>query len=143
MVSAFVFKKTLQFLCEITSGENLRENSIVKEFVATALFKPREVEKKTESGPIRRTYYETVTPHDKNYFWAVVDVLRQKSFSVYVFDGTRVAVARLILAAPIAAEERIEFLQLLLSVPEEQVESLKINIESDFNNLLIKLDEVV
>lgn len=139
MISAFVFQNKNQFLGEITSDENLLENLLVKKLVATALFVPREVEEKTSGGMLRSIYYEEVVPQDKNYFWAVVEALRQQGLSVYVFEGTRVAVARLILAASIAAEERAEFFRLLLSVPEEQIKPLKTAIEGDINNFKKKM----
>ncbi len=72
---------------------------------------------------------------DEGYFWAVIEELKNQGFVPYVFSGEKKEMTHLLLSAPLTNEERLEFFDKLVAVPESEVPELKKGIEKDLKQI--------
>lgn len=133
-MKSFVLNKSGEYFGDFAEGDDFSKNNLTQKLTKEILYLSKEIEERDAAGNIKRILAEApIKTDDPAYFHALNARLKKDGFLVYVFDGERRRVAELLVKAPLKNEERLEFFNNLLSVPEKEAAELARGIEEDLS----------
>ncbi|PIR70653.1 MAG: hypothetical protein COU46_00330 [Candidatus Niyogibacteria bacterium CG10_big_fil_rev_8_21_14_0_10_42_19] len=130
MESIFVFDKNVNFAEELEREKNFKGKTL-EHPGDRRFYVIKEITEKTDKEIIKTTYQVPQSPGDDNFIWAVARELEKQKFKIFIFDGKKREIARMLIKAPLTAEERLGFFNDLVLVADSEVQELRKGIEED------------
>lgn len=134
MKSLFVFGKNGAFAEELKQ-ENIAKSKTVKDMNGRQLYFTKEKTEITKEKTISTLYKVPLSPGDADFIWAVVEELERQEFKIFIFEGKKIEIARLLVTAPLTDKERLELFNNLVAIPDSEVAELKKGIEEDLRQI--------